>query len=196
MARAKLTEEVKAQRARDAAAKKAAKEAAKAAGIKPPRKPRTTEKAPKRKDNYVPFESYQVKRAIKAIQGIEKRSESFGIDAHKLTGEAQGALVELVARLSEMPQDFKPARKGGPGRGTAFTIGQRVTLNADAMARVKALFPDTGDDCWFRIATTAKPGDKMIPIVCSGVDGELAPFFVDRAQRKELTPFVEDTVPA
>jgi hypothetical protein len=196
MARAKLTDEVKAARAAEKAARDAKKAADKAKGIKTPRKPRTTEKAPKRKDNYVAFESYQAKRIIKTIQGLEKRTEPFGIDAHKLTGEAQGALVELVNRLAEMPQDFKPARKGGPGRGAAFTIGQRVTLNADAMARVKALFPGVSDDCWFRIATTAKPGDKMIPIVCSGVDGELAPFFVDRAQRKELTPFVEDTVPA
>ena len=158
---------------------------------KKPRKVRTPgPKAPNRKASPVAYETFQIDRAAKILRGVDARTVKWGANVSADMGDCDASINDAKTKLAALPADFKAPRGRGGRHAVTFTIGQRVTLSAESMARVNELFPDVAADCVFRIATNAKESDKMLPIVCSGIDGALAPFFVDRAPRKDLTPFV------
>ena len=141
-------------------------------------------KAPKRSEAPAAFAAYEVERAKKIVAKIDNATSGWGSGAAQHFTDALASLDSVVASFLSMPADFKPARKGGKG-GPGFTVGQRVELSADAMARVQQLFPDVKGDCVFNVAKVRT--DKLYAITCSGVDGSLPPFFVDAAKRKDLT---------
>lgn len=159
---------------------------------KKPRKPRKVqEKAPNKAKDPVGFQKFQLNRAISILAKVDKQTSNYGVKAGFYANEASDECKRAIAELETLPADFKAPRAKGHGGGrpsVVFTIGQRVTLSDTAMARVNELFPDVKADCVFSIATNAKPTDKLLPIVCTGIDGNLAPFFVDRAKRSELKP--------
>ncbi len=156
------------------------------------KKPRKVNpKAPNRAKEPVAFQVYQLNRAIAILAKVDKQTTGWpgkaGAGAHDATEYANAAINELNA----LPADFKAPRAKGHGGGRTahrFVIGMDVTLAETAMARVVQLFPDVTANHKFRIATNAKESDKLLPIVCTGIDGNSAPFFVDRAKRSELKP--------
>ena len=186
MAFKKLTPEEKA--ARDAA--KVAAKAAKATETKVRKVREPGPKAPKRSEAPAAFAAYEVHRAAKILAKVDKITTGWTSGAGAHFRDADASLAEIVAAFVALPADFKPAGKRGGGRKSTFSVGQRVTLSSDALARVQQLFPDVSSDCVFQIASNAKIDEKMLPVVCLGLDGALAPFFVDRSPRKDLTPFV------
>jgi len=170
---------------------------------KKPRKPRKVQdKAPNKAKDPVGFQTFQLRRAIAILHKVDKQTSNYAVPTEDpavnvpvkcgfYANEAADECARAINELSKLPADFKAPRAKGHGGGrpsVVFTIGQRVTLADTAMARVNELFPDVKADCVFSIATNAKPTDKLLPIVCTGIDGNLAPFFVDRAKRSELKP--------
>ena len=156
---------------------------------KKPRK--VVPKAPNRAKEPVAFQMFQLNRAITILEKVDAQTTNFGVKVSFYANEAVDECKRAIAELATLPAAFKAPRAKGKGGGrtkVVFTIGQTVTLNEAALARVQTLFPDVSGDCHFRIATNAKETDKLLPIVCTGIDGNLAPFFVDRAKRSELKP--------
>ena len=156
---------------------------------KKPRK--VVPKAPNRAKDPVGFQVFQLNRAKTMLTKVDKQTTGWPGILGKSADDANAIIDEALQSASEFPSDFKAPRAKGKGGGRAkvvFTIGQAVTLNEAALARVRTLFPDVSGDCHFRIATNAKETDKLLPIVCTGIDGNLAPFFVDRAKRSEIKP--------
>lgn len=156
---------------------------------KKPRK--VVPKAPNRAKDPKGYQNFQINRAMAILQKVEKQTRDWSVKASFYANEACDEANRAINEIDTLPVDFKAPRAKGKGGGrtkVVFTIGQDVTLNEAALARVQTLFPDVTGDCHFRIATNAKETDKLLPIVCTGIDGNLAPFFVDRAKRSELKP--------
>lgn len=157
------------------------------------KKPRKIQpKAPNKAKDPVGFQKFQLNRAISILAKVDKQTTGWPGKAGFHANEARTEVALAITELAEFPADFKAPRAKGHGGGRPahrFVIGQRVTLSESAMARVQEVFPDVGADCHFAIATTAKESDKLLPIVCTGVNGDLPSFFVDRAKRSELKPF-------
>ncbi len=157
------------------------------------KKPRKVNpKAPNRAKEPVAFQVFQLNRAIAILAKVDKQTTGWpakiGSQANDAIDYAKGAITSAE---NDLPADFKAPRAKGHGGGrtaTRFVIGMDVTLAETAMARVVQLFPDVTANHKFRIATNAKESDKLLPIVCTGIDGNSAPFFVDRAKRSELKP--------
>ncbi len=156
------------------------------------KKPRKVNpKAPNRAKEPVAFQIFQLNRAIAILTKVDKQTTGWPGDIGKLAHQASGDLSFAIIEAATIPADFKPPRAKGHGGGRTahrFVIGMDVTLAETAMARVVQLFPDVTANHKFRIATNAKESDKLLPIVCTGIDGNSAPFFVDRAKRQELKP--------
>lgn len=153
---------------------------------------KTQPKAPNRAKDPVGFQKFQLTRALVILAKVDKQTTGWPGKVGFYASEASGEIDQAIGQLAEIPADFKAPRAKGHGGGRPvhrFVIGQRVTLSESAMARVNELFPDVAKDCYFAIATTAKEKDKLLPIVCTGIDGNLPSFFVDRARRSELKPF-------
>ncbi len=156
------------------------------------KKPRKVNpKAPNRAKEPVAFQVFQLNRAIAILAKVDKQTTGWPGKIGSTAHDAAAVVTEAVAAAGELPADFKAPRAKGHGGGRTahrFVIGMDVTLAETAMARVVQLFPDVTANHKFRIATNAKESDKLLPIVCTGIDGSSAPFFVDRARRSELKP--------
>jgi len=154
-------------------------------------------KAPSRKDNPAAYQLHYLRLAIKNVQKRDEQTTGWGVDALGANfRDALASLQDCVTGLEGVPSDFKAPRKRGAGGGRTakvFTPGQTIKLSNPAIGRVREFFPDVSTDCTFVVSpkytgTTpdGKP-DNMIPVMCTGLNGELPAFYVGREHKKELS---------
>lgn len=155
------------------------------------KKPATEKKARKTRDKMRSRKESPAGHFADKLRAYSKQANAVMAKVEKFPGVAEAVTTEdVIAALEKLASEsFVPARGKGGNRGTQFTIGQRVTLTAEAIAMLKPQQPNVDKVAAF--VGEGYDGGKSVPVRANGP--KLDDPWIGFVSKKWITAFA-DTV--